>query len=220
MLQCENIYARGAKISAHFTYFFAMRYGTLVMSKDKKPIIIKKYANRRLYNTDTSSYITLDFLADLVREEKDFTVLDAKTDEDITRQILTQIIFEAENSGPNLLSVEFLRELIGHYSKSTQNFLPSYLEMSVKQFSETQEQWKSAFLENSADPTRIFSGVIKANLDMFSKAAATMSNMAQANPFIPDAIKESSAKSSEDALKNIQDQMKAMQAQLDKMSKS
>ncbi len=194
--------------------------GTLVMSEDKKPIIIKKYANRRLYNTDSSSYITLEFLAGLVREGKDFTVLDAKTDEDITRQILTQIIFEAENSGPNLLSVEFLRELIGHYSKNTQNFLPSYLEMSVKQFTETQDQWKKAILGNTPDPVEMFSGVVKANIDMFSKAAATMNNMAQANPFIPDAIKEAGAKSSDDALKLMQDQMKAMQAQLDKLTKS
>lgn len=194
--------------------------GTLVMSEDKKPIIIKKYANRRLYNTDSSSYITLEFLAGLVRAGKDFTVLDAKTDEDITRQILTQIIFEAENSGPNLLSVEFLRELIGHYSKNTQNFLPSYLEMSVKQFTETQDQWKKAILGNSPDPVEMFSGVVKANIDMFSKAAATMNNMAQANPFIPDAIKEAGAKTSDDALKMMQDQMKAMQAQLDKLSKN
>ncbi len=190
------------------------------MSEDKKPIIIKKYANRRLYNTDSSSYITLDFLAGLVREGKDFTVLDAKTDEDITRQILTQIIFEAENSGPNLLSVEFLRELIGHYSKNTQNFLPSYLEMSVKQFSQTQDQWKKAILGNTPDPVEMFSGVVKANIDMFSKAAASMTTLAQANPFIPDAVKEASAKTSDDALKMMQDQMAAMQAQLDKLAKN
>ena len=190
------------------------------MSEDKKPIIIKKYANRRLYNTDSSSYITLEFLAGLVRDGKDFTVLDAKTDEDITRQILTQIIFEAENSGPNLLSVEFLRELIGHYSKSTKSFLPSYLEMSVKQFTETQDQWKKAILGNTPDPTSMFGGVVKANIEMFSKAAASMNTLAQANPFIPEVIKEVSAKSSEDTMKIMQDQMAAMQAQLDKLSKN
>ena len=98
-------------------------------------IIIKKYANRRLYNTGSSSYVTLEHLAGMVREGVDFVVYDARTNEDITRQVLTQIIFEAENSGQNLLPIQFLRQLIRMYGDQIQAALaPSYLEMSLDAF--------------------------------------------------------------------------------------
>ena len=100
-----------------------------------EPVVIKKYANRRLYNTASSSYVTLDHLADMVREGVDFVVYDAKTNEDLTRSVLTQIIFDEENKGPqNLLPLQFLRQLIRLYGDSMQALLPSYLEMSLDGF--------------------------------------------------------------------------------------
>jgi polyhydroxyalkanoate synthesis repressor PhaR len=92
-------------------------------------VVIKKYANRRLYNTASSSYVTLEHLADMVKKGVDFVVYDAKTNEDITRTVLTQIIFEEESQGQSLLPIQFLRQLIGFYGNSVQAFLPSYLEL-------------------------------------------------------------------------------------------
>lgn len=189
------------------------------MSKKDGLITIKKYANRRLYNTDSSSYVTLEFLSQMVRDGIDFVVLDAKSGEDITRQVLTQIIFEAENSGSNLLSVKFLRDLIGFYGKSVQGFFPSYLEMSVKNFSQSQEQWKNAFLEKAKDgPLEMFTGAMKTNLEVFSKASQAMTNLATQS-FNPTVAVDTANEVSNDALKMMQEQMKAMQAQLDKMAK-
>ena len=106
-------------------------------------IIIKKYANRRLYNTGSSSYVTLEHLAGMVKESVDFVVYDARTNEDITRQVLTQIIFEAENSGQNLLPIQFLRQLIRMYGDQIQAALaPSYLEMSLDAFARQHDQMR------------------------------------------------------------------------------
>lgn len=110
-----------------------------------EPITIKKYANRRLYNTVTSSYVTLDTLAQMVKEGEEFLVFDAKSGEDITRSVLTQIIFEEEAKGENLLPINFLRQLIGFYGKGTQSFVPSYLEMSLETFAKQQEEIGRAF---------------------------------------------------------------------------
>ena len=103
-------------------------------------IIIKKYANRRLYDTSTSSYVTLDHLSELVREGREFEVRDAKSGEDLTRQVLTQIIFENETKGEGALPLNFLRQLIGFYGGGAQAFLPSYLEMSMNSFAEAQKE--------------------------------------------------------------------------------
>src|SRR5690349_17530580 len=103
-------------------------------------VVIKKYANRRLYNTVSSSYVTLEHLADMVKKGVDFVVYDAKTNEDITRTVLTQIIFEEESQGQSLLPIQFLRQLIGFYGDSMQAFLPSYLELSLATFAQQQEQ--------------------------------------------------------------------------------
>src|SRR5579875_3037759 len=112
-------------------------------------VVIKKYANRRLYNTESSSYVTLEHLAEMVRDGVDFVVYDAKTNEDITRQVLTQIIFEAENSEQNLLPIRFLRQLIRLYGGQMQAMAPSYLELSldafVRQQEKLREQWTGAF---------------------------------------------------------------------------
>ena len=109
------------------------------------PITIKKYANRRLYNTATSSYVTLDTLSLMVKSGEDFLVYDAKSGEDITRSVLTQIIFEEEAKGENLLPINFLRQLIGFYGNSMQSFVPGYLEMSLESLSSNQEKFTRTF---------------------------------------------------------------------------
>ncbi len=122
----------------------------LFMAKSKKkkdqdgPIIIKKYANRRLYNTQTSNYITLDFLAEMTRDDVDFVVVDAKTGDDITHSVLTQIIVEEESSGKQMLPVNFLRQLISMYGNSMQSLMPSYLEASMENFRKNQKQFQEA----------------------------------------------------------------------------
>ncbi len=108
------------------------------------PIIIKKYANRRLYNTQTSNYITLDFLAEMTRNDIDFVVVDAKSGEDITHNVLTQIIVDEESSGQNMLPVKFLRQLISMYGNSMQSLMPSYLEASMDNFRSNQKQFQDA----------------------------------------------------------------------------
>ncbi|WP_417590383.1 polyhydroxyalkanoate synthesis repressor PhaR [Parasphingorhabdus sp.] len=119
------------------------------MAKSKKkiqdgPIIIKKYANRRLYNTQTSNYITLDFLAEMTRNDEDFIVVDAKTGDDITHNVLTQIIVDEESSGKQMLPVKFLRQLISMYGNSMQSLMPSYLEASMDNFRKNQKQFQEA----------------------------------------------------------------------------
>ena len=119
----------------------------MAKSKNKNPgdpIIIKKYANRRLYNTQTSSYITLDFLAEMTRHDQDFVVVDAKTGEDITHNVLTQIIVDEESSGKHMLPVNFLRQLISMYGNSMQSLMPSYLEASMDNFRKNQKQFQEA----------------------------------------------------------------------------
>ena len=112
------------------------------MNKKVEPIIIKKYANRRLYNTDTSSYVTLEDLCDMVKEGADFIVYDAKSGEDLTRSVLTQIIFEQESQGGKLLPINFLRQLIGFYDNSLKDFVPHYLESSMQTFHKNQEKMR------------------------------------------------------------------------------
>jgi polyhydroxyalkanoate synthesis repressor PhaR len=115
-----------------------------VVTGDKTPVVVKKYANRRLYNTESSSYITLDTLAEMVRGGRDFVVYDAKTGDDITRSVLTQIIVEEESKGRALLPTGFLRQLIGFYGDSMQNMVPRYLEHAMASFARQQEQMRKA----------------------------------------------------------------------------
>ncbi len=114
----------------------------MAKSDDDAPVVIKKYANRRLYNTATSSYVTLDHLCQMVKDGVDFVVYDAKTGEDITRSVLTQIIFEEESKGRNLLPIGFLRQLIGFYDDSLRAVLPSYLELSMQTFTRNQGEMR------------------------------------------------------------------------------
>ena len=111
---------------------------------EKPPVVVKKYANRRLYNTESSSYITLDNLAEMVRQGRDFVVYDAKSGDDITRGVLTQIIVEEEGKGQNLLPTNFLRQLIGFYGGSMQGLVPKYLEHAMSSFAQQQEQMRAA----------------------------------------------------------------------------
>lgn len=143
-----------------------------VKGKGDGPITIKKYANRRLYNTAKSSYVTLDHLAEMVREGDDFVVYDAKTGEDITRSVLTQIIFEEEAKGQNMLPISFLRQLIRLYGDTLQGYVPSYLEASMEAFSRNQErlreQVSAAFGANPALSN--FEAAARSNMELFENA--------------------------------------------------
>jgi polyhydroxyalkanoate synthesis repressor PhaR len=120
------------------------------------PVVVKKYANRRLYNTESSSYITLDTLAEMVRHGRDFVVYDARTGEDITRGVLTQIIVEEEGKGRALLPTNFLRQLIGFYGDQMQGLVPRFLEQAMTAFSEQQEQMRAAMQKTMGSMGTLF----------------------------------------------------------------
>ena len=171
-----------------------------------EPIVIKKYANRRLYNTDTSSYITLDAIATMVRENKDFEVVDAKTGEDITHQILTQIIMERESSSDRqMLPVSFLRDLIGMYGNSMQSLMPTYLETSMANFRKNREELASAFQKGmAANP---LAKIAETNMAMMRAATEA---------FIPGTAKKPQPEAKkDDEIAALREQMAAMQKKLD-----
>jgi polyhydroxyalkanoate synthesis repressor PhaR len=139
-----------------------------------KPAVVKKYANRRLYNTATSSYVTLDELSQMVRKGEEFVVFDAKTGEDITRSVLTQIILEEDSKGRNLLPIGFLRHLIGFYDDSLQSFLPRYLELSMDNFARHQDQMR-AYVEQTFGrffPLTQLEDMTRQNMALFQRAAS------------------------------------------------
>ncbi len=177
-----------------------------------EPVIIKKYANRRLYNTASSSYVTLDHLAQMVKNGTEFIVYDAKTSEDITRSVLTQIIFEEEAKGENLLPVAFLRQLISFYGDNMQTLVPGYLEMSMDAFTRNQDQFhksvSDAFGGNAA--FNQFEEMIRQNLAMHQKAVSMF------NPF---SARQASAENGapDDSLDNLKEQVAAMQRQLSEL---
>jgi polyhydroxyalkanoate synthesis repressor PhaR len=141
------------------------------MAKTNEPTIIKKYANRRLYNTGTSTYVTLEDLAVMVKGEEDFVVYDAKSGEDITRSVLTQIIFEQEGKGQNLLPVTFLRQLIRFYGDSMQGLVPSFLEYSMTSLTKEQEKLRSQMSEAfGATAFDAIEDQVKRNTEMFERA--------------------------------------------------
>src|SRR6185369_4488738 len=133
-------------------------------------VVIKKYANRRLYNTASSSYVTLEHLSEMVKKNIDFVVYDAKTNEDITRTVLTQIIFEEESQGQSLLPIQFLRQLISFYGNSMQSFLPSYLELSLATFAQQQERLRSQFATIPSTGLAGYEDQIRQNLQLFDRA--------------------------------------------------
>jgi len=132
------------------------------LAAGKSPITIKKHANRRLYNTATSSYVALDYLAQMVKEDTEFVVYDAKSGEDITRPVLTQIIAEEEAKGHNLLPIGFLRQLIGFYGDSLQALVPRYLDQTMDAFSNNQDQMRHYML-NTVDDLFLFAQFEKMN---------------------------------------------------------
>ena len=196
------------------------------------PVIIKKYANRRLYNTSTSAYVTLEDLAKMVRDGVEFVVFDAKTNEELTRQILTQIIFEEESRGEALLPVQFLRQLIGFYGGQMQGVLPSYLEMSLENFSRQQEQYRAQVAKafGSAPAGGMMGGglmeeAVKQNMAMFQNAmkmwpgfGAMPMPTAGARPATPADDTAPTAPAA-DPLAEMRRQMDEMRSQLDKLSK-
>lgn len=181
-------------------------------------IIIKKYANRRLYNTRSSSYITLDFLAKLTREGKDFQVVDAKSGDDITHNILTQIIMEEESSGQQMLPVGFLRELISMYGNSMQSMIPQYLEASMDAFRKNQEKFHTA-MEGSIKNSP-FAQLARQNLAMFEAASSAFTprkDKGAAAPAQPGGaqVPATTSASSEDEIATLKAQLSAMQRKID-----
>lgn len=188
-------------------------------------VVIKKYANRRLYNTASSTYVTLESLAAMVREGTDFVVYDAKSNEDITRSVLTQIIFEEESRGQALLPIQFLRQLISFYGNSMQAFLPSYLELSLSSFTQQQERLRNQLSSfGQAGGIANYEDQIRQNLQLFDRAMKMFSPFAYAptaqraeEPAPAPATKGDAG--SDEALTLLRKQMAEMQAQLDKLAK-
>jgi polyhydroxyalkanoate synthesis repressor PhaR len=137
---------------------------------DRPPVVVKKYANRRLYNTESSSYITLDNLAEMVRQGRHFVVYDAKTGEDITRSVLTQIIVEEEGKGRAMLPTGFLRQLIGFYGDSMQGLVPNYLEKAMEVFAQQQEQVRATVQQTVGNLFPGMEEVSRQNLAMMERA--------------------------------------------------
>jgi polyhydroxyalkanoate synthesis repressor PhaR len=193
-----------------------------------EPIVIKKYANRRLYNTGESKYVTLDDLSEMVRAGTDFIVLDAKTGDDITRSVLTQIIFEQESRGQNLLPVQFLRRLIRFYGDQMQGFLPPYLEMSMESFSKAQDQMRENMSRafGATTPMAAFEEQTQRNMALFQQAMKVWAPFAAGQmPNIPgmpgmQPVKADADDADKDEqLAELRKQMEAMQKQLDAMAR-
>jgi len=196
------------------------------MAKSDDPITIKKYANRRLYNTGTSSYVTLEDLATMVKNGENFVVYDAKTSEDITRSVLAQIIFEQENKeGQNLLPINFLRQLIRFYGDSMQMMVPRYLEVSLESFTREQEKLRQQMAQafgvgvGGASPFGPMEDQVRRNMEMFEKAFSMFSPfpLRDAASGGEKAEPEKPATSSED-IDALKRQIDEMQKRIDKIS--
>jgi polyhydroxyalkanoate synthesis repressor PhaR len=195
-------------------------------SDDKKPIFIKKYANRSLYNTATSSYVTLDHLSRMVKEGTEFVVFDAKTNDDITRSVLTQIIFEEEAKGQNLLPINFLRQLISYYGDSLQTVVPDYLEMSMRSFSDNQDKMREVLPGNlTANPMfQQFEEMGRKNMEMFSQAVRMFSpptlfggTEGTAETEKPTDSAQKKPDQTAEMMQELKDQLKSMQKRIDEM---
>ena len=202
-------------------------------------VVIKKYANRRLYNTASSSYVTLEHLSEMVKEGVDFVVFDAKTNEDITRSVLTQIIFDEESRGQNLLPIQFLRQLIGFYGNSMQAFLPSYLELSLDSFTRQQERMRTqmgaiapglaqglapnlgAGLGTAAGP-QFLEDQVKQNLAMFDRAMKMFSPFAYVRPEDSEVAAPAPAApapaATDDSLNDLKKKIEEMQEQISRLA--
>ena len=191
--------------------------------KNTETVVIKKYANRRLYDTSSSKYVTLDHLRDLVKDDIEFTVVDAKSGEDLTRGVLGQIIFEEEANGTSLLPLSFLRQLIGFYGDSLQSVVPGYLQMSMESFTQQQEGMRERYAESLANPATAMSALeeqTKRNMAMFQDAMRTFMPFAP-NAGMPGAAPEADAPSESDdegEIDALRDELNAMKAKLDKLA--
>src|SRR6187200_1729868 len=183
------------------------------MAKSDQPITIKKYANRRLYNTGTSTYVTLEDLASMVKAGEDFLVHDAKTGEDITRQVLAQIIFEQENKeGQSLLPIAFLRQLIRFYGDSMQMLVPRYLEVSIDSLTREQEKFRNQMAQAfGGSPFGALEDQVRRNMEMFERAFAMFTPFARREGMAVAETQNSSAGSGSE--------MDDLKRQLDEMQK-
>jgi polyhydroxyalkanoate synthesis repressor PhaR len=191
------------------------------MAKSDQPTTIKKYANRRLYNTGTSTYVTLEDLAAMVKDGEDFLVYDAKSGDDITRSVLAQIIFEQENkAGQNLLPTTFLRQLIRFYGDSMQMVVPKYLEQAIASLTQEQEKFRKQIATSlSGTPFAPLEEQVRRNMELFQQTFSMF------KPFAPGAVRsepepDASAEPAKDTnIDDLRQQMKDMQERLEKMSK-
>ena len=174
------------------------------------PIIIKKYANRRLYNTDSSKYITLDFLAELTRKDVEFQVVDAKSGDDITHNVLTQIIMDEEAGGQSMLPVGFLRQLIGLYGDSMQSMVPGFLESSMENFRKNQKQMQNVL--ETAITSGPFGDIAKQNIELMRSARDALV------PGRAGKDKENDGKKPDD-IAELKRQMAELQAKIDRLGK-
>ena len=195
----------------------------------KAPIIIKKYANRRLYNTASSSYVTLDDLSQMVQQGAEFVVQDAKSKEDLTRAVLTQIIVEEEQKGQNLLPISFLRQLIALYGDSMRWMVPQYLETMAAWFARNQDQMRKQFQSSlGVFPFGSLEEVGKQNVTMFEQAMRMFNPFAQRpegaegngpREASPDAPPPQAAQPGPEAIEDLRRQLAAMQRQLDALTR-
>lgn len=202
------------------------------VESDAEPIVIKKYANRRLYNTDTSSYVTLDDLAEMVRSERDFVVFDAKSGDELTHSVLTQIIVEQESKGQNLLPIRFLRQLIRLYGDSMERLVPTYLEFSMDSLTREHERYRKQFANAfGANAFEAMQEQARKNMAMFEKAmgmfapfgsaeaGAQGAQRRDADAATADGGKTAANAPDGDELQALKAQLAAMQEQLDKLSR-
>ncbi len=198
----------------------------------KDPVVVKKYANRRLYNTETSTYVTLEDLAQMVRSERDFVVFDAKTGDDLTHAVLTQIIVEQESrsGGQTLLPIPFLRQLIRFYGDAMERMVPSYLQISMETLTKEQDRFRKQFA-NAFTPQGAFEAYqeqARKNLAMFEQAMTMFTPFSPGKPGAkkddaPPAKEPPPSPKSEPAagsdLDDMKSQLAAMQAKIDKLSR-
>jgi polyhydroxyalkanoate synthesis repressor PhaR len=191
------------------------------MAKSDQPVTIKKYANRRLYNTGTSTYVTLEDLAAMVKGGEDFIVHDAKTGEDITRQVLAQIIFEQENKeGQSMLPIAFLRQLIRFYGDSMQMLVPRYLEVSIDSFTREQEKFRQQMAQAfGAGPFAPIEDQVRRNMEMFERAFSMFTPFARREQqAVTEAGKAQPSATEGAEIHDLKRQMEEMQKRLDRLS--
>lgn len=197
-----------------------------LMAKADKidPIIIKKYANRRLYNTSTSKYVTLDDLSQMVKAGTEFQVVDAKSGDNITRSVLTQIIFEEENKGQNLLPISFLRQLIQFYGDSLQTMVPNYLEASMDAFSNNQERMRDYMqgaVGQTMNPFAKWEELGRQNMAMFERAFQMFTPYGTASGEEParEAGESDSSSDDDSKLDDLKTQIESLRRQLDELAR-